>query len=76
MSSLFILQCAQCAVRNIFTIVVPRIPARKRSVLDSVIASYLPKQAAPTVGMSVMHFFSLDEADKFTANFTRMRVEN
>jgi hypothetical protein len=75
MSTLIILQSAQCAVRTIFTVTVQSIPAHKRPVLDtvdSVIATYLPKQSASTVGMTVVHLFSLDEADKFT----RMRGEN
>ena len=51
-------------------VAVPSIPAHKRLVPDGLIATYLPEQAASTVGM--VHFFSREEA----AAYKRMHIEN
>ena len=53
-------------------VAVPSIPAHKRLVPDGVIATYLPEQAASTVGMTGVHFFSRVEADAYK----RMHIEN
>ena len=51
------------AERQIFSVATPSDPAHAEQ--DSVIAAYVPEQAAATTGMTVVHFFSEEEANAF-----------
>ena len=51
------------AERQIFSVATPSDPAHAEQ--DRVIAAYVPEQAAATTGMTVVHFFSEEEADAF-----------
>ena len=57
------LSIVPCAQRDIFSIAVQS--ARRHTRQDSVIATYVPAEAEFTVGMTVVHFFSQEEANVF-----------
>ena len=57
------LSIVPCSQRDIFSIAVHS--ARRHTRQDTVIATYVPAQAESTVGMTVVHFFSLEEANVF-----------
>ena len=61
--SAWIISIAPCAVRSIFSVAVPS--ARAHTRLDRVIATYMPDDAAITLGKTVVHFFSRGEAEEF-----------
>jgi hypothetical protein len=61
--SAWIISIAPCAARSIFSVAVPS--ARAHTRLDRVIATYMPDDAPITLGRTVVHFFSRDEAEAF-----------
>ena len=61
--SAWVISIVPCAARSIFSVAVPS--ARTHMRLDNVIATYMPDDAEQTRGMTVVHFFSRDEAEAF-----------
>jgi hypothetical protein len=57
------LSIVPCSPRDIFSIAVHS--ARRHTRQDTVIATYVPAQAESTVKMTVVHFFSQEEANVF-----------